>query len=60
VNTVDTILYWAAQLAGAAAAAFLLKSVRASLQYGFEVVAELAAEFGLGEGVVHDGLGDVA
>jgi len=27
VNTVDTILYWAAQLAGAAAAAFLLKSV---------------------------------
>src|SRR5207244_9604959 len=27
VNTVDTILYWAAQLAGATAAAFLLKSV---------------------------------
>src|ERR1700730_11724543 len=25
VNTVDTILYWAAQLAGATAAAFLLK-----------------------------------
>src|SRR5258707_8145412 len=27
VSTVDTILYWAAQLAGATAAAFLLKSV---------------------------------
>src|SRR5580692_8461909 len=27
VNTVDTILYWAAQLAGAIAAAFVLKSV---------------------------------
>jgi len=27
VNTVDTILYWAAQLAGATAAAFLLKAV---------------------------------
>src|SRR5216110_1303690 len=27
VNTVDTILYWAAQLAGATAAAFLLKTV---------------------------------
>src|SRR5260370_6305180 len=27
VNTVDTVLYWAAQLAGATAAAFLLKAV---------------------------------
>src|SRR5258707_1084774 len=27
VNTVDTVLYWAAQLAGAIAAAFLLKTV---------------------------------
>jgi aquaporin Z len=27
VNTIDTILYWAAQLAGAAAAAFLLKAL---------------------------------
>src|SRR6266436_3074967 len=27
VNTVDTILYWAAQLAGATAAAFLLRAV---------------------------------
>jgi len=27
VNTIDTVLYWVAQLAGATAAAFLLKAV---------------------------------